>query len=146
MWWLAIANCDGTEYELEADITFLQLKHGWNRQFSYDQQGIRKLTISKQTRSPADVHYFHYFVLRTRCFSLVGRFPTSCGPITTPGTLETTSLAHLQIIRLLTLSLLLEFFALLSWMIDYAIYSKNGVGAPALHVIGNSNFGTCNAA
>lgn len=113
-WYLAVANCAGTEYELDMTAKFLQFEHGVKQQFSFEQQGLIWA-------------YLFYFLLFT-LFVLVHLW----------GDYQLFKSQSLHpIIRLMTISLVLQLFSLMCIFIHYAAYAGNGIGAPALQVIGN---------
>jgi len=113
-WYIALLNCGGKEYDIEYHMQFNQAKQDWNQQFSFDQQYLELTYIlfSVVFLLGFFVHlYGDYQLYRAKSFH--------------------------PVIRLLTISLSFEILSLWSYLIHYAIYSKNGVGNSFLYITGN---------
>jgi hypothetical protein len=114
-WYVAAVNCGG-EIVLDYEITFLNPwgNNKWIEQFSCDEVGLEGLYIS-------------YFV-----FYLIG----GCIHLYAVITLIRATAYH-TIVKLLSVSIGLEGLSVFSLFVHYAVYQKNGVGAPALKGIGD---------
>jgi len=112
-WFLVIANCGGGKLDFQYEFEFMNPGSNWIRQFSHDQQGLTGM-------------YLFFWVL----FS-VGCFIHFRGVYV----LMRNNTYH-PIVRILTVTLLLQTFSLLFSFIHYAVFGSNGVGAPGLLGLG----------
>jgi len=113
-WYIAISNCGETsKLEFEYDFQFINVGGPWERQFSYDDQGLIEM-------------YLIFWIL----FTLV-----TIVHLRGVWTLFSTKSFH-PIVKLLTTTLLLETFSLLCLFIHYVIYASNGIGANGLKGLG----------
>jgi len=111
-WYFALANCAGKSFSLDYTMTLLQPDPGMNQQFSCDETGVLLMYIL----------FTILFTIGT-VVHLYGDFQLFRARALHP------------IIRLLTISILLELFSLLFFMIANAIFASNGVGSPFLSVV-----------
>jgi len=98
---------------MEYDMHFLQAENNWNKEFSFDDQGLllEYILFGIVFLLGFGVHLFgDYQLFRARSFH--------------------------PIMRLLTISIALTVFSLWFYLGHYAIYSNNGVGSTFLRVLG----------
>jgi len=112
-WYFAVSNCDVNSVTVDYSAQFYQFQANWNRQFSFDEQGLEAMYLV----------FFILFILLVAAqlisdvqFWMAGSF-------------------H-PLIRLLTGSLLCEFFAFFFYLIHYGVYSTNGTGNAGCLAIG----------
>jgi len=113
-WFLAISNCGASSrLEFQYEFEFLNSGGAWKRQFSYDEQGLVGMHL-----------FFWLFFTMVFIVHLRGVW------------ILFQSNAFHPIVRLLTVTLLLETVSLFCLFVHYAIYASNGVGANGLHGLG----------
>eukprot|EP01133_Synstelium_polycarpum_P016644 gene16644-19775_t len=108
-WYIAAADCTGGSLEFSYKATFLNSGGLWSAQFSQDEHGLEALYL---------VYFFAFLALAAfSCY--------------TGWALLRTQSYH-PIVKLLTLSILLEFLSVFIILIHWGAYSHNGVGAKGL--------------
>ncbi|EFA78419.1 hypothetical protein PPL_09070 [Heterostelium album PN500] len=113
-WYLVAANCqDDDGINLEYTISWINAGGLWKAEFSYDDQGLEAMYLV----------YFWFFLLlgAYSCYSA--------------WVLMSTKSFH-PIVKLLTISIILEFLSVFILLIHYGAYSHDGVGAKGLQGFG----------
>jgi GPR180/TMEM145, transmembrane domain len=116
-WWFAAANCDdGSVFELTYDIHMQNAGDGaWDREFSYDQQGVLTMYIvflCVWTVGLAVEAYAAFTLWRKECWHAM--------------------------VRVLDAAILVEWFSLLFVTIHYGVYKDDGMGVLGLFYVGQA--------
>jgi len=113
-WYVVISNCgSSSRMEFQYEFEFLNVGGEWERQFSFDEQGLIGMYL-----------FFWLFFFVVSVIHIKGVW-----------ILISSNNFH-PIVRLLTATLTLETFSLLCTFIHYAIYASNGVGTSGLKGLG----------
>ncbi|GAM23190.1 hypothetical protein SAMD00019534_063650 [Acytostelium subglobosum LB1] len=108
-WYVVAVDCSGNSLNMDYEFTWLNAGNIWKRQFSNDDQGLEQMYLT----------YFWFFLLLAvySCYS---------------GWVLTTTKSYHPIVKLLTISVVLEFLSVFILLIHYGAYSHDGVGAKGL--------------
>jgi len=109
-WFFVVANCAGGGINFEFDFEFTNAGGSWERQFSFDDQGLAQMYV---------VFFVFYLIgLGLQLYSVIVSVRTE---------------SFHPVFRFLTACVLIEFFYIFFMFIDYLVYKNNGIGVPALH-------------
>ncbi|GAM19613.1 hypothetical protein SAMD00019534_027880 [Acytostelium subglobosum LB1] len=113
-WYVVAADCSSTNgMDLEYKLEFYNTGNIWKHQFSADDQGLEQMYLT----------YFWFFLV-------LAIFSCYCGYM-----LMRTHSYH-PIVKLLTITVLLEFLSIFILLCHYGSYSHNGVGGPGARGVG----------
>ncbi|KAF2074745.1 hypothetical protein CYY_003933 [Polysphondylium violaceum] len=112
-WYVVAVNCQGSVELDEYSISLTNPGGIWKRQFSYDEQGLEALYL---------VYFFVFLGLAI--FTSYAAY-----------TLTMTRSFH-PIVKILTLTIYLEFLSVFILLVHYGVYSHDGVGAKGLQGFG----------
>ncbi|EGG21397.1 hypothetical protein DFA_01279 [Cavenderia fasciculata] len=112
-WYFVAADCNGGSLDFTYDMEWLNYGGTWYQQFSWEEYGLEGLYLV----------YFFFFVALT-AYSLYSAW-----------NLHKTKSFH-PIVKLLTISILLQFLSVFILLIHYGAYSHNGIGGKGLQGFG----------
>jgi len=108
-WYFVVANCYGNGINFEYNFEFINSGNSWERQFSFDEQGL----------APMYLFYFLVFLLG------IGVHIYAVITYSREGTF------HL-VVKIFSACVIMEFFYIMFMFIHYITYKNNGVGVPVL--------------
>jgi len=114
-WYFVVSNCGYNSISFNYEMHMYNAGNDpWTKEFSFDEQGLEGL-------------YLFYFI----AYLIGGAVHAYAVYVLIQ------SRSYHPIVRLLTITIVLEFFSVFFNFIHYGVYAGNGVGVPGLHGIGN---------